>query len=130
MNFTRYPIHWPLIQPPTSVKYQFDINEYLGSTLLGLVQRMLNTHIDTVKEKVSDTVKEKIEEIVNEPEYHTINTAFFNSIRHKVDSQLKDYLEEFDTMQNKIKTLQRYIWQLQICSCISFSVIGIFIFLK
>ena len=119
MNFTRYPRHWPYIQP-IIVKYQFyakrDIDEYLRSALPILLnnnsqlQQQLDAHLDIIKKKVSDVAKTKIEEIVNESEYHTINTAFFDSVRQKADLQLKNQLEKFDT---KIER-QRYILHLQI----------------
>ncbi|KKL62390.1 hypothetical protein LCGC14_2185670, partial [marine sediment metagenome] len=87
-----------------------------------------DTHLDTVKKQMADAAKEKVDQIVNEPEYHIINTAFFDSVRQKADTQLQQIektwqsrLEEFDTRRQEIDTIKSQVGTLKIITTVSVS---------
>ena len=107
------------------------VNKHLNLVLPGLVsgsiaihlpsflrdnsqmQRILDTHLETVKEQVTDAAKKKVNEIVNEDEYHTINKAFFDSVRQRADEQFQEVekqwrprLEVFDKRRQEIDAMQ------------------------
>nr|QBK88235.1 MAG: hypothetical protein LCMAC202_05970 [Marseillevirus LCMAC202] len=151
MNFNR---KWSHLGHPILINHQFYANEfrqdstnnYLKLVLPGLVseriatqlpivlrdnsqmQQIFDTHLDTVKKQMADAAKEKVDQIVNEPEYHIINTAFFDSVRQKADTQLQQIektwqsrLEEFDTRRQEIDTIKSQVGTLKIITTVSVS---------